>query len=126
MSGARIAAQIARAYDQAGRAAGNGNGAMSVRITRTPPVSGPEWAPVFGTPVNHDFVAKPSSKTYTQRTGLSLGEKERVYSLVNHGVTITPSTSDVLTVDGVNWSVKEVIPMDPAGYVLSWLVKVAK
>ena len=57
-------------------------------------------------------------------TGLALGAGGLVYSLVNHGVTITPSTSDVLTVDGVNWPVQEVIPMDSAGYVISWLVKV--
>ena len=49
-----------------------------------------------------------------------------VYSLVNHGVTIAPSTSDVLTIDGVNWPVQEVIPMDPAGFVISWLVRVSK
>jgi hypothetical protein len=76
--------------------------------------------------VVHTFVAKPSSKAYTQRTGLALGVSELVYSLVNYGVTIAPSTSDVLTIDGVNWPVQEVIPMDPAGYAISWLVKVAK
>jgi hypothetical protein len=76
--------------------------------------------------VAHTFVAKPSGKTYTQRTGLALGEGELVYSLVNHGVTIAPSTSDVLTVDGVNWPVQEVIPMDSAGFVISWLVRVSK
>ena len=70
--------------------------------------------------------AKPSSKAYTQLTGLALGAKEQVYSLVNRGVTITPSTTDVLTIDGVEWSVLEVIPMDSAGYVISWLVKVYK
>ena len=48
------------------------------------------------------------------------------YSLVNYGVTIAPSTSDALTIDGVNWPVKEVIPMDSAGFVISWLVGVAK
>ena len=124
MSGARIAAQVARAYAQAGRAAGNGVGALSVTISRPGTPTGPEWAPTPGAPVNHTFVAKPSGKAYTQRTGLALGAKERVYSLVNHGVTIAPSTSDVLTVDGVNWPVQEVIPMDPAGFVISWMVKV--
>jgi hypothetical protein len=74
--------------------------------------------------VVHTFTAKPSAKAYTQRTGLALGAGELVYSLVNHGVTITPSTSDVLTIDGANWPVQEVIPMDSAGFVISWLVKV--
>jgi hypothetical protein len=76
--------------------------------------------------VDHTFIAKPSSKAYTQRTGLALGVGELVYSLVNDGVTITPSTSDVLTIYGVNWPVQDVIPMDSAGYVISWLVRVAK
>ena len=78
----------------------------------------------IGAPVVHTFTAKPSSKAYTQLTGIALGAKEQVYSLVNRGVTITPSTSDVLTIDGINWPVQEVIPMDSAGFVISWLVKV--
>jgi hypothetical protein len=126
MSGAAIAAEVALAYAEAGRDAGDGVGAVSVTISRTGAPTGPEWAPVPGTAVDHTFIAKPSSKAYTQRTGLALGAGELVYSLVNYGVTIAPSTSDVLTIDGVNWPVQEVIPMDPAGYAISWLVRVAK
>jgi len=55
-----------------------------------------------------------------------LGAGELVYSLVNRGVTITPSTSDVLTIDGINWPVQDVIPMDSAGFVISWLVRMSK
>jgi len=101
-------------------------GAVYVTITRPWQPTGPEWAPVPGTPMVHTFTTKPSAKAYMQRTGLALGAGELVYSLVNSGVTITPSTSDVLTIDGVNWPVQEVIPMDSAGYVISWMVKVAK
>jgi len=126
MSGAAIAAEVALAYAEVGRDAGDGIGAVSVTISRTGAPTGPEWAPVPGTSVVHTFVAKPSSKAYTQRTGLALGAGELVYSLVNYGVTIAPSTSDVLTIDGVNWPVQEVIPMDSAGYAISWLVRVAK
>ena len=126
MSGADITADVQAAYVEAGIAAGDGLGAASVTITRPGQPTGPEWNPTPGAPVNHVFVAKPSSKAYTQRTGLALGAGELVYSLVNHGVTITPSTSDVLTIDGINWPVQEVIPMDSAGFVISWLVKVAK
>jgi len=126
MSGATIAAEVALAYAEAGRDAGDGLGAVSVIITRSGQPTGPEWNPTPGTPVNHDFTAKPSAKDYTQRTGLALSAGELVYSLANHGVTITPSTSDVLTIDGVKWPVQEVIPMDSAGFVISWLVKVAK
>ena len=126
MSGAAIAAEVALAYAEAGRDAGDGVGAVSVTISRPGTPTGPEWNPTPGAPVVHTFTAKPSAKAYTQRTGLALGAGELVYSLVNHGVTITPSTSDVLTVDGVNWPVQEVIPMDSAGFVISWLVKVSK
>jgi len=126
MSAAAIAAEVALAYAEAGRDAGNGLGAVSVTISRTGAPTGPEWAPVPGTPMVHTFTAKPSGKAYTQLTGLALGAGELVYSLVNYGVTIAPSTSDVLTIDGVNWPVQEVIPMDSAGYVISWMVKVAK
>ena len=126
MSGADITADVQAAYVEAGIAAGNGTGAPIVTISRPGTPSGPEWNPVPSTPVVHTFTAKPSSKAYTQRTGLALGAKEQVYSLVNIGVTIAPSTSDVLTVGGVNYPVQEVIVMDSAGYVISWLVKVAK
>ena len=126
MAGAAIAAQVAAAYVEAGRDAGDGLGALYITIVRHGAPTGPEWSPTPGTPVSHVFTAKPSAKAYTQRTGLALGAKEKVYSLVNHGVTIAPSTSDVLLIDGVNWSVLEVIPMDSAGFVISWLVKVAK
>jgi len=127
MSGAAIAAQVAAAYAEAGREAGDGTGAVYVTITRTGQPTGPEWNPTPGAPVNHTFTAKPSSgQAYTQRTGLALGAGELVYSLVNHGVTITPSTSDVLRISGANWPVQEVIPIDSAGFVISWLVKVAK
>ena len=124
MSGAAIAAEVALAYAEAGRDAGDGLGAVYVTITRPGQPTGPEWNPTPGAPLVHTFTAKPSAKAYTQRTGLALGAGELVYSLVNHGVTITPSTSDVLTIDGINWPVQEVIPMDSAGFVISWLVKV--
>ena len=124
MSGADITADVQAAYVEAGIAAGDGLGAVYVTITRPGQPTGPEWNPTPGAPVVHTFTAKPSAKAYTQRTGLALGAKEQVYSLVNHGVTIAPSTSDVLTIDGVNWPVQEVIPMDSAGFVISWLVKV--
>ena len=126
MSGAAIAEQVAAAYVEAGRDAGDGLGAVSVTIDRTGTPTGDAWNPTPGASVTHTFTAKPSGKAYTQRTGLALGAKERVYSLVNHGVTIAPGTSDVLTIDGVNWPVQEVIPIDPAGFVISWLVRVAK
>ena len=126
MSGAAIATEVALAYAEAGRDAGDGVGAVYVTITRPGQPTGPEWNPTPGAPVVHTFTAKPSAKAYTQRTGLALGAGELVYSLVNHGVTITPSTSDVLTIDGANWPVQEVIPMDSAGFVISWMVKVAK
>jgi len=126
MSGAAIAAEVALAYAEAGREAGDGVGAVSVTISRPGTPTGPEWAPVPGTPTSHTFTAIPSAKAYTQRTGLALGAMERVYSLVNQGVTIAPSTSDTVTIDGVGWPVQEVIPMNPAGYVISWMVKVGK
>ena len=126
MSGADITADVQAAYVEAGIAAGNGTGAPIVTINRTGTPTGDEWNPTSGASVTHTFTAKPSGKAYTQRTGLALGAKEQVYSLVNIGVTITPSTTDVLTIDGVEWSVQEVIPMDSAGYVISWLVKVYK
>jgi len=126
MAGASIAAEVALAYDEAGIAAGNGTGAPIVTISRPGEPTGPAWNPTPGAPVVHTFTAKPAAKAYTQRTGLALGAGELVYSLVNDGVTITPSTSDVLTIDGINWPVQEVIVMDSAGYVISWLVKVAK
>ncbi len=126
MSGAAIASEVALAYAEAGRDAGDGVGAVYGTITRPGTPTGPAWNPTPGAPVFHTFTAISAGKAYTQRTGLALGAGELVYSLANHDVTIAPSTSDVLTIDGVNCSVQEVIPMDPAGYVISWLVKVAK
>ena len=73
MSGAAIAAEVALAYAEAGRDAGDGLGAASVTITRLGQPTGPEWNPTPGAPVVHTFTAKPSSKAYTQRTGLDDG-----------------------------------------------------
>ena len=128
MSGAAIAAEVAAAYAEAGREAGDGLGAVYVTITRPGTPTGPAWNPTPGAPVVHTFTAITAGKAYTQRTGLALGAKEQVYSLANHNVTIAPSTSDMLTVGdgGVVYPVQEVIPMDPAGFVISWMVKVAK
>jgi len=126
MSGAAIAAAKAEAQAEAGRDAGDGLGAPSFTIARPGQPTGPAWNPTPGAPVVHTFSGLPAGKAYTQRTGMALGAKEKVYDLTNHGVTIAPSTSDVLTIDGVNWPVQEVIPMDSAGYVISWMVKVAK
>ena len=126
MSGADITADVRAAYVEAGIAAGNGTGAPIVTISRPGQPTGPAWNPTPGTPVVHTFTAKPAAKAYTQRTGLALGAGELVYSLANHGVTIAPSTSDVLTIGGANWPVQEVIPMDSAGFVVSWMVKVRK
>jgi len=126
MSGAAIAAEVALAYAEAGRDAGDGVGAVYVTITRLGQPTGPAWNPTPGAPVVHTFTAKPDGKAYTQRTGLALGAGELVFSLVNCGVTIAPSTSDVLTIDGINWPVQEVIPMDSAGFVIYWMVKVSK
>jgi len=126
MSGAAIAAEVALAYAEAGRDAGDGLGAVSVTISRPGEPTGPEWNPTPGAPVVHTFTAKPVSTAYADRAGMALGGGALAYSLVNYGVTITPSTSDVLTIDGVNWPVQEVIPMDSAGFVISWLVKVSK
>ena len=126
MSGAAIAAEVALAYAEAGRDAGDGLGAAYVTIARPGQPTGPEWNPTPSGLVVHTFTAKPSGKAYTQRTGLALGAGELVYSLVNDGVTIAPSTSDALIIGGVNWPVQEVIPMDSAGFVISWMVKVSK
>jgi len=126
MAGASIAEQVAAAYAEAGRDAGDGLGAVSVTISRPGTPTGDAWNPTPGASVTHTFTALPDGKAYTQLTGLALGAGELVYSLVNYGVTITPSTSDVLTIDGVSWPVQEVIPMNPAGYVISWMVRVGK
>ena len=70
MSGAAIAAEVALAYAEAGREAGDGLGAVSVTISRPGTPSGPEWNPTPGAPLVHTFTSKPSAKAYTQRTGL--------------------------------------------------------
>ena len=62
MSGADITADVQAAYVEAGIAAGDGLGAVYVTITRPGQPTGPEWNPTPGAPVNHVFVAKPSSK----------------------------------------------------------------
>jgi len=126
MSGAAIAARIAKAYDQAGVAAGDGVGAVPVTIIRPGAPTGPNWSPVPGAPVTHTFKALPASAAYTRRTGVALGAKERVYSLANHGVTITPLLSDTLNIYDVSWPVIEVLPIDAAGAVLAWMVKVGR
>ena len=72
MSGAAIAAEVALAYAEAGRDAGDGTGAPIVTISRPGTPTGPEWNPTPGAPVVHAFTSKPSAKAYTQRTGLDV------------------------------------------------------
>jgi len=132
MAGAGIAKQQYDGYIEAGRDAGDGVGAVTVTISRPGTPIGPEWNPTPGAPVIHTFLAMPAGMLYAQRSGLALGNKEKAYDLVNHnGATggameITPSTSDTLTIDGVNWPVIDVRPIDDAGYPFSWLVKVSR
>lgn len=126
MSGAQIAAEIAAAYEEAGIEAGSGTGAVLVTVVRPGAPGGDAWNPTPGTPTSHVFTAKPADKQYMQRPGAAMAEGERVYSLVNHGVAIAPTTADSLTIDGDAWAVVEVIDMDAAGYTLSWLVKVTR
>ena len=126
MSGADIAARVAKAYDQAGVAAGDGVGAVPVTIIRPGVPTGPKWEPTPGAPVTHTFKALPAGAAYTRRTGVALGAKERVYSLANHGVTIAPLISDTLNIYDVSWPVIEVLPIDAAGAVIAWMVKVGR
>lgn len=125
MTGAAIAAEIAAAYAEAGREAGDGTGAVEVTIIRAGAPTGPAFAPTPGTPASHTFTAKPVSIEQAQRAGMTLATGERVYSLVNHGVTIEPTVADELEVGGKKWSIVEVIAKDSAGFVLTWMVKVA-
>ena len=126
MSGATITPTIKRGYEKAGRKAGNGTGALIVTINRPGAPTGDAWNPTPGAPVAHTFTANPGDAIYARRNGLALGQGVRAYSLVNIGVTITPATSDTLVIDGDNWAVQEVIEMNPAGHVLTWLVRVAR
>lgn len=124
MSGASIAAEIAAAYEEVGQEAGDGLGAVTVTIARPGPPIGPAYTPRPGAAVDHTFTAKPVSIEQAQREGVTLAAGERVYSLVNHGVTIAPTVADELSIGGKKWSVVEVIAKDAAGHVLTWLVKV--
>lgn len=125
MTGALIASEIAAAYAEAGQEAGDGQGAVSVTITRAGASSGDAYRPTPGTPTDHTFTAKPVSIEQAQRAGMTLATGERVYSLVNHGVTIAPTVADELVIGGETWSIVEVIAKDSAGYVLTWMVKVS-
>lgn len=136
MTGAAIAAEIAEAYAEAGQAVGDGQGAVTATITRNAPeqrITAPTaehpnaapYAPVIvpGGETTHTFTAKPVSVLAAQRAGMALETGERVYSLVNHGVSIEPMAADELVIGGKTWSITEVIAKDAAGHVLTWLVK---
>lgn len=125
MSGAPIAAEIAAAYAEAGQEAGDGIGAVTATITRTGAPTGPAYAPTPGAPTDHTFTAKPVSIEQAQRAGLTLATGERVYSLVNHEVSIEPTVADELQIGGQTFAVQEVRAKDAAGHVLTWWVRVA-
>lgn len=123
MTGSAIAAEIFDAYAEVGIDAGDG--VLDVTITRAGAPTGPAYAPTPGTPVDHTFRAKPISAEQAQRAGMTLATDERVYSLVNHGVTIAPTVADELVIDGRVYAVQEVRAQDAAGYALTWWVRVA-
>lgn len=125
MTGAAIAAEIAAAYAEAGQEAGDGTGAVEVTIIRAGAPGWPAHAPTPSSPTPHSFTAKPVSIEQAQRAGMTLATGERVYSLVNHGVTIEPTVADELQIDGQTFAVQEVRAKDAAGHVLTWWVRVA-
>lgn len=137
MTGSVIAREVAAAYAEAGVEAGDGRGALQVTIHRPGAPSGLAHSPTPGRPALHTFVARPAEAKYMRREGAVLKEGERVYSLVNSGVTVVPAIGDKLTPGTAEhfhanshsaevWSVQEVIEQNPAGHVISWMVRVGR
>lgn len=126
MTGQSIAAEVAAAYAEAGVDAGDGVGAVTVTIKRAGAPVGDPWNATPGASADHTFTAKPVSIEAAQRAGMAMEEGQRVYSLVNHGVTITPTTADKLTIAGEDWAVVEVMDKNYAGFAITWWVKVGR
>lgn len=134
MSGADIAAEVAAALVEAGQAAGDGIGAVAVTIRKAGTATGPEWDQTAGTPTDHTAKAIPASVEEAQKRGMAVEASERVYSVVNHGLTIAPTVADKMRigaeVDAASAAlflpIIGVVAEDAAGYPILWLVKVAR
>ena len=111
MSGLAIAAEVAAALREAGEAVGAGP--LIVTLEKPGATTGPEWAPVAGTPTTHELVAIDQNIRHRDETGTLIGTSSRVLMVEAAGVV--PAKADRVQVRGVWHEIVDVMPEATGG-----------
>jgi len=121
MSGLAIAAEVAAALREAGEAVGAGP--LIVTLEKPGATTGPEWAPVAGTPTTHELVAIDQNIRHRDETGTLIGTSSRVLMVEAAGVV--PAKADRVHVRGVWHEIVDVMPEATGGVDLFYSLTLA-
>jgi len=86
---------------------------FSVTLEKRGATTGPEWAPVAGTPVLHSLTAVDQNIQHRDETGALIGTSSRV--LLVEATGIVPAKADRVQVRGVWHEIVDVKPEAPGG-----------
>lgn len=114
-----IAAQVAKAIEEAGAEAGGGTPLTAILVQQGPP-SGPEWDPQPGERIEHTITVVDTHRV-VRAGGDMLGKAEHILRMAATGPI--PAITDEVVIGGVTYAVADVKPLAPGGIVLMWEVK---
>jgi len=117
-AGADIAAQIAAALGDAGAAVGDGPllGVIKRKGTQT----GPVYEPVFGPDVTHNFTVILGSFSERERADTAIKATDTKITASIGGVV--PEVSDKIAINGVDYQIYGIDPLNPGGEALLYKI----
>ena len=86
---------------------------FEVTLEKRGATTGPEWAPVAGTPTTHPLVAIDQNIQHRDETGTLIGTSSRV--LMVEAIGIVPAKADRVMVRGVWHEIVDVMPEATGG-----------
>lgn len=111
MSSAEIAAEIAAGLTEASEAVGSGP--LVGQIKRKGAATGPDYQPVYGAAVSHNFTVVLSKFNNRERENTAiLATDTKILCSVG---AVTPAVSDMMAVAGVEYKIYGVDPLNPGG-----------
>jgi len=117
-NGTNIAAEIAEALAEAGTAVGSGP--LSGTIKRKGAQTGPDYAPVYGPDTLHSFTVILGSFDARERADTAIAATDtKITASVGD---VVPAVSDKITVQGVDYQVYGVTPLNPGGTDLMYKI----
>lgn len=117
-----IISEISAALTEAGIATGGAG--LYATITRPGPTTGPEWAPVAGTPEAYQVAVVDTNIKLRDANGILTGQITRAL-LIEAGIVV-PVKGDTITVRGVEHVIDEVQTTAPGGVDLMYRVTLVR